>query len=344
MMAIEFFNPLTAGTVLVRSDIRSQNFVSGSSGWRIEADGDAEFNSIVIRGGTVVSGTALYYDGTPALGNLFLSIAAAAGTDEYGNAYQKGLTIYSSNGTINLDDTTAIWDHTGGSNIEIGVGGAQALQELTPRDLTGSTWSSGSFGTNIANVYDGNVNAPSIFLESPNETSGVAKSSISLYGNSDTATTSSLIRFTGGDHQFVSGDMQLSGGQITEYDGDAFTTYTPTVTGGGAVTWTTRTGWWQRIGKMIFFTAYLVVNGAGSGATAVSIDGPVDLSRATRQNVAAQMDNITAAMEGAGSLVSFTGGTGATFDRLRDYNNNNVTGADLLAGAIITVTGWYREA
>lgn len=80
-MAIEFDNPLTAGTTLIRSDIRSQNYTPGSAGWIIEADGDAEFNSIVIRGGTVVSGLALYYNGTPALGNLILSIAAAAGTD-----------------------------------------------------------------------------------------------------------------------------------------------------------------------------------------------------------------------------------------------------------------------
>lgn len=49
-MAIEFVNPLTAGTVLVRSDIRSQNYVPGTSGWIIEADGDAELNDVVIRG------------------------------------------------------------------------------------------------------------------------------------------------------------------------------------------------------------------------------------------------------------------------------------------------------
>lgn len=49
-MAIEFVNPLTAGTVLVRSDIRSQNYVPGTSGWIIEADGDAELNDVTIRG------------------------------------------------------------------------------------------------------------------------------------------------------------------------------------------------------------------------------------------------------------------------------------------------------
>lgn len=92
-MAIDFVNPLTAGTVLVREDIRSQNYVPGVSGWIVEADGDAEFNDVTIRGGVVVSGTALYYDGAPGPGTLFLAIAAAAGVDAYGNTYDAGLTM-----------------------------------------------------------------------------------------------------------------------------------------------------------------------------------------------------------------------------------------------------------
>lgn len=92
-MSIEFENPLTAGTVLVREQIQSQNYAAGSTGWVIKSNGDAEFNSVVIRGGTVVSGTALYYDGAPGAGTLFLAIAAAAGTDAYGNTYEAGLTV-----------------------------------------------------------------------------------------------------------------------------------------------------------------------------------------------------------------------------------------------------------
>jgi hypothetical protein len=139
------------------------------------------------------------------------------------------------------------------------------------------------------------------------------------------------------------GEMTLTG-QITSYDGDAFTTYTPAVTNGGAVTWTTRTGRWQRVGKMIYFNAYLNVNVAGSGAGLITIDGPVDISRTTRQVVMVHLDNVTAAREGTGVVLAFDSGSGPVFDRVRGRDNVNLTGADLLAGAHITVEGWYREA
>lgn len=64
-VAIEFENPLVAGTVLVREDIRSQDFVEGVSGWRIQADGSAEFNDITIRGGDGVPAVIVGPDGEP---------------------------------------------------------------------------------------------------------------------------------------------------------------------------------------------------------------------------------------------------------------------------------------
>lgn len=133
-------------------------------------------------------------------------------------------------------------------------------------------------------------------------------------------------------------------GVATTYAGNSWNTYTPVVTGGGTVTWTTITGRWQRIGRIIFVEMYLQVNAAGSGATAITITGPVNIDRTIRQTLQADCDNITAAREGSCSLLSFIGGTGAVFDRLRGRDNVSVTGADLLANSIITVTGWYREA
>lgn len=49
-MAIEFDNPTFAGTVLVKEAIQSQNFQTGVTGWKLEANGDAELNNVVIRG------------------------------------------------------------------------------------------------------------------------------------------------------------------------------------------------------------------------------------------------------------------------------------------------------
>ncbi len=53
-----FSNPIIGGDdTLVRNAIQSEGFVSGSTGWRVERTGDAEFNSVVVRGELDVIGT-----------------------------------------------------------------------------------------------------------------------------------------------------------------------------------------------------------------------------------------------------------------------------------------------
>lgn len=44
---------ITAGNTLVREAIQSQNFVAGSAGWQIKANGDAEFSNLVARGSLI---------------------------------------------------------------------------------------------------------------------------------------------------------------------------------------------------------------------------------------------------------------------------------------------------
>lgn len=105
-----FRNSILAGDTLIREAIRSQDYDPGVAGWTVNADGSAEFNDVVIRGGTVVSGTALYYDGTPGPGTLFLAISAEAGTDEYGNVYGAGLTC----GPGNMRQIQLVQDAQGG--------------------------------------------------------------------------------------------------------------------------------------------------------------------------------------------------------------------------------------
>jgi hypothetical protein len=45
-----FTNPVVGGTTLIRPAVRSPGYVAGSSGWSINKDGSAEFNSVTIRG------------------------------------------------------------------------------------------------------------------------------------------------------------------------------------------------------------------------------------------------------------------------------------------------------
>lgn len=49
-MVLEFHNDITAGNVLVREAIQSQNYVAGTTGWQIAQDGSAQFNNVSILG------------------------------------------------------------------------------------------------------------------------------------------------------------------------------------------------------------------------------------------------------------------------------------------------------
>ena len=93
-------NPVVGSTILRRPAIQSPNYVAGTSGWTINADGSAEFNNLNIRGtftGTdfvINSSGAFFYSGTPAANNLVASITAATGTDAFGNHYLEQITSY----------------------------------------------------------------------------------------------------------------------------------------------------------------------------------------------------------------------------------------------------------
>jgi len=123
---ITFDPPIVAGTTLVRDAIQSQNYVTGVSGWGIFQNGLAEFNDIIIRGGTVEGGTGLYYNGTPANGNLVASITAASGTDDFGNPYLAGISVY--------DPGTSTFANMDGGVLNIGN-----LEAGNTPDVTQST-------------------------------------------------------------------------------------------------------------------------------------------------------------------------------------------------------------
>jgi hypothetical protein len=95
-----FADPVVAGTQLVIPAINSPNYVLNVSGWAIRRNGTAQFTGVVIIGGTLTgtnfiinSSGAFFYSGTPAAGNLILSIAPVGGTDSFGNTYFPVLSI-----------------------------------------------------------------------------------------------------------------------------------------------------------------------------------------------------------------------------------------------------------
>lgn len=102
-----FENPITGGQgALLRNAIKSPDYDPGTAGWSINRDGSAEFNDLTIRGtffGTdyiIDPAGAFFYFGTPAAGNLAISIASVAGSDSFGNAFPAGIGIFNSTGTL----------------------------------------------------------------------------------------------------------------------------------------------------------------------------------------------------------------------------------------------------
>jgi hypothetical protein len=102
--------------------------------------------------------------------------------------------------------------------------------------------------------------------------------------------------------------------------------------------------------KTVEFIAYFVVSGAGSGTDTLQITTPTNPSRAVRQFAEATFDQAAAPSLRSGQLVSFTGGTGATWDRLRwdtgsgTNSLENMSGQNLVASMVITISGRYMEA
>src|SRR5437867_4179898 len=91
-----FSSAITGGDTLIIPAIQSQNNVASVSGWKISADGTAEFNDVTVRGTIyVIDPDGLFiYDGDPSTGNLILSLTATDGVNN-GNAYHAGLDLTS---------------------------------------------------------------------------------------------------------------------------------------------------------------------------------------------------------------------------------------------------------
>ena len=60
-----------ANVMISGESVESSNFVSGTSGWQIDGDGNAEFNSVVIRDSLYVMPSGTSFPGSPEDGELF---------------------------------------------------------------------------------------------------------------------------------------------------------------------------------------------------------------------------------------------------------------------------------
>jgi hypothetical protein len=177
-------NPVVGGTALRIPAINSPNFnlanptASPSPSWAILQNGLAYFFGLILSGGTITgpdyiinTSGAFFYSGTPALGNLLLSIAATGGTDVYGNVYKSGFVVYGSSG----------------SNIEITVSGGLPVVGMPPGGVTHMA--------NPPQLYTGaeNPGAANEFmvtnLYSGDETGSTGSSAVQLFTDANNSAT-----------------------------------------------------------------------------------------------------------------------------------------------------------
>jgi hypothetical protein len=336
---LQFQDELAGGTILVRPVFQSPDYVAGASGWALNIDGSAEFSNVLIRGtelgDTVVVG--------PDTGSQV--IIGYSGTDS----------------SVRFPMNTA-------SELEAGQISGRILNEGTANErlellLRGPRLTPASDFMDLAigsESVDGVTSLPTLTVHANANTMLTVDGTQGLVVRTATrlapdfgAVVPLTIDLVTGSANLIHARNNLvdafvvdDSGVLTTYGSNAWTTYTPTITGHGVATFTTRTGYWRRVGDLIHVVIYLVVNAAGSGATAITIDAPTDIERnlTTRQMLPGYAENITAAIEGACTALAFTGVTGPTFGRIRSARTNaNITGADLLAGASMVLEGWYRE-
>lgn len=108
---VEFSNPIVGLEELIRSAIRSKNYVAGTSGWRIAADGSAEFQSLTIdtrdpiSGGRIVvdSGHIYIYDSS---NNLRAEVNDHDNFASYSIPATQNYRSKLGNGLLQFDDTS----------------------------------------------------------------------------------------------------------------------------------------------------------------------------------------------------------------------------------------------
>jgi polygalacturonase len=307
----------TTSTAGVRLEYAEQCTATGNTIRATNGSGISMVNAV----GLAVTGNRIYQPGGSGI-----AAAPATGTQITGNTIREP----SSHG-IHLQ---------GGSDVQV-----------EDNYIKGASRTAGSFGIRITTSADG-------ILLAGNKVRTLGSGADAAYGLSITNTCTNIRRY--GNDLTGSGTTGPIDDQSTTPDlnplDSAILTYTPTVTNGGSATFTTQTADYQKVGKLVWVNIGLVVNAAGSGTSTVAVSLPSTPARTIQQTLDLTCESVRVASQSTkGSAVILSTGSGATIDRLRnqvaasgdattDNRLLNIQGAHLLAGAIVTITGWYREA
>lgn len=209
-------------------------------------------------------------------------------------------------------------------------------------NVSDSTGSNTLFAIQSTGKFLGNKGGT---IAQPGVTSGV----VLQVGGSNVGYTGNLQQWVSPGNAIVAQVTEAGNASFNQVSAatTAFTTYTPTITNGGSATFTTNSGYFYKLGKLVYLNINVVVNVAGSGALNVAITAPSSMDGSQDQNLLATFQSGSTRV---GNAIKFTGASSATFDRIRVQDGGaadvtaNLTGAQLTAGSVLDIQGWYREA
>lgn len=127
-----------------------------------------------------------------------------------------------------------------------------------------------------------------------------------------------------------------------------FVTWDPTPEGAGTATWSTKSGFGVKFGKLWWVNMYLDSSAAGSGTAAVTLQLPFTPDRTSRQMLPVYASHGSVFVTGSANV--FVTGTFAGIDNLRLQDGGaasdvkTLTGAQITSNDFYTITGWMREA
>lgn len=154
---IRSMEPAHYGNRVIQTGLlKSQNFFTGSSGWQIDAQGNAEFNNGTFRGTFTIGGTVTTINNTSNIQTYINSINSAGGGTLYlqpgtytlGSA---GITMYSGVSLIGISPLNTILDFNSTSG-EVIIRGANSYTTGTITSITSGVAVVGSGTSWVANV------------------------------------------------------------------------------------------------------------------------------------------------------------------------------------------------
>jgi hypothetical protein len=295
----------------------------------------------VITGGASLAGT---FTGTPTFSG---AVALSGGGSAAGAFTFTGTPSFTAGASVSGGPVTVAQAAAASPTVNHQVTGDANARLLQQADGT-LVWGSGA-ATGDTRLYRNGIG----LLQSDNtlKANPTVTTQDALVANLPASSTANLLSLQANAATKAAMD---STGAFQTYAGNAWSTYVPTVTNAGTAVFSRQLGWYQRLGKIVFFEIYLVTTAAGSGTTGVTISLPSTPFRdgagagTTRQvwfvHFAGFIGTGNAFQSGPGSAICNAAGTGAVIDRLGDAVDSVLTGQNFGSAAVMTLQGWYREA